>query len=317
MITHAKIKFKSRWNKWARRRHASGNPQTIDSRNLYIFPSGFGWAYGAVVMILLTSAINYQINTIFLMTILLVMIGMLSAYEAHANLLNLTFQFVAVEDAQQETPAKISLIIRANTKNRFGIALRIASQPETRLEQIPPEGLQFIIPIETVNRGYFPLPPIIITSVFPFDIFRVWGYLYFDEHYYVYPKPEDPGFWPNPNLDANKKSKNLAGDEEFYDLKQVENPWQEPKLISWKLAAKGQGWYLKRMSSNEVDYWLFKLNDLPSRDIESKLRNLSFWLQTAEDNGLVYGLELPSVTTPFSRGKDHLQHCLRQLALFK
>ena len=316
MITHAKIKFRARWDKWARRRQASGNPQTIDSRNLYILPSGFGWAYGAVVIILLTSAINYQINTIFLMTILLVMIGMLSAYEAHANLLNLSFQFVATEDAQQEIPAKITLIVRANTKNRFGISLRIASQPETRLEQIPSEGLQFIIPIKTVNRGYFPLPPIIISSVFPFNIFGVWGYLYFDEHYYVYPKPVDPGFWPNPSLDANKNSKNIAGDEEFYDLKRVENPWLEPKLISWKLAAKGQGWYLKRMSSNEVDYWLFKLNDLPSGDVESKLQNLSYWLQTAEANGLIYGLELTDSTT-FSRGKEHLQHCLRQLALFK
>lgn len=317
MITHAKMKFRKRWDIWARRRHASGNPQVVDSRNLYILPSAFGWAYGAVVFLLLIGAINYQINTIFLMTFLLAIIGMASACEAHANILDLTFQFIAAEDAQQGKPAKIILNVQANAKHRFGVELRIASQPETRVEEIPPEGIQLVVPLETVSRGYFSLPPIVISSLFPFGIFRVWGYLYFDEHYYVYPEPVDPGFWPNPNLDASRKSKNIAGDEEFYDLKRVENPWVEPKLISWKTAAKGQGWYLKRMSSNEMDYWLFKLNDLPAGDIESKLQHLSFWLQSADANGLIYGLELAGSATQFSRGKEHLQHCLRQLALFQ
>lgn len=317
MITHAKLKFTQRWDKWARRRHSPGNPQVIDARNLYILPSGFGIAYGAVVIMLLVGAINYQINTIFLMTFLLAIIGMVSAYEAHGNLLNLTFQFVTVEDAAQGTPAKLSLMVRANTKNRFGVSVRVAGQTETRLEHIPLEGLQFTLPIATTSRGYFQLPLIVITSVFPYGIFRVWGYLYFDEHYYVYPLPVDPGFWPEPSLDPNKKSKHVAGDEEVYDFKKVENPWVEPKLISWKLAAKGQGWYLKRMSSNEVDYWLFKLSDLPYEDIESKLQHLCYWLQTAESNGLIYGLALPDSTTPYSCGKAHLQSCLRLLALYQ
>lgn len=109
----------------------------------------------------------------------------------------------------------------------------------------------------------------------------------------------------------------MSGDEELYDLKQVENPWIEPKLIAWKIAAKGQGWYLKTMASSEVDFWLFKLNDLPSQDVELKLQNLSYWLQTAESNNLIYGLELtPSSPTRLSHGITHLQYCLRQLALY-
>lgn len=317
MITQAKIKFSLRWDKWARRRHSPGNPQIVDARNLYILPSGFGVAYGAVVIMLLVGAINYQINTIFLMTFLLAIIGMVSAYEAHSNLLNLTFQFVTIEDVTQGTAAKISLKVKPNTKIRYGISLRIASQVETRLEQIPQEGLQFILPLQTNARGYFSLPPIVITSIYPYGIFKVWGYLYFDEHYYVYPQPVDPGFWPEPSIDPSKKSKNIAGDEEFYDFKRVDNPWIEPKRISWKLAAKGQGWYLKRMSSNEVDFWLFKLAGIPYGDIESKLQHLCYWLQTAELNGLIYGLQLSATTTPYGNGKAHLQHCLRLLALYQ
>ncbi|MES2217991.1 MAG: hypothetical protein V4501_06235 [Pseudomonadota bacterium] len=309
--------FKKSWERWVKKRNRAGNPQTLDSHNLYILPSKFGWAYGVVVITTLVGAVNSQINTIFLMTFLLAIIGMISALEAHANLKDLSFKFIVIKDSQQGIPVKITLFIQANRKRRFGVEFQIASQPKTRLEKIPLEGIEFIVPVETPMRGRFLLPPITISSLFPFGIFRVWSYLYFEEHYYVYPQPINPGFWPSPYHVDDIKQKHVSGDEEFYDLKQVENPWMEPKLIHWRIAAKGQGWFHKTMHSNEVDYWLFKLNDLPSRDIEFKLQNLSYWLQAAETNGMVYGLELKTAETKFARGHEHLEHCLRQLALYQ
>jgi uncharacterized protein (DUF58 family) len=309
-------KIKKYWERWAKKRNRLGNPQTLNSHNLYILPSGFGWAYGVVIFSIFVAAINSQINTIFLMTFLLAVIGLISILEAHANLKNLSFKFIVIKDSHQGTPAKITLSIVPNNKIRFGVEFQIASQPKIRLKKIPTKGLEFIVPIETPTRGHFPLPRITISSLFPFGIFRVWSYLYFEEYYYVYPQPVAPGFWPEPYRVQNIKQKHVSGDEEFYDLKQVENPWLEPKLIHWKIAAKGQGWYLKTMHSNEVEYWLFKLNDLPAKDVESRLQNLSYWLQTAESNGLVYGLELKGEKIDFARGNEHLQHCLRQLALY-
>jgi uncharacterized protein (DUF58 family) len=318
VITQVRKRFKKYWGKWVKKRNHQGNPQTVHSRNLYILPSGFGWAYGLVVVTLFFGAINYQMSTLFLMTFILAIIGLISAWEAHANLKNLSFQFIAVDDAQQGTPAKITLLIQANNKMRFGVDFQIASQPKIRLEKIPPEGLQFIVPVETLTRGYFPLPPVIISGLFPFGIFRVWSYAYFEQHsYYVYPQPIDPGFWPEPCLDKNLKKKYALGDEEFYDLKQIENPWTEPNRIAWKIAAKGQGWYLKTMDSSEVDFWLFTLNDPAAKNLELNLQHLSYWLQTAESDGLIYGLELTASKTAFSRGKEHLRHCLRQLALYQ
>lgn len=317
MITRVTKNIKSYWVKWAKNRNRIGNPQTLNSHNIYVLPSRFGWAYWLVVVALFLGAINYQINTIFFMTFLLAIIGLVSAWEAQSNLKYLSLKFIAIEDAAQGIPARISLCIQANAKTRFGIEFQIASQPKTRVEKIPPEGIQFIVPIETKTRGYFPLPPIIISSFYPFGIFRVWSYAYFEEHYYVYPLSMDPGFWPDPYIDQSIKNKYVLGDEEFYDLKQVENPWREPNRISWRIAAKGQGWYLKTMQNNEADCWLFKLHDLPSQNTELKLQQLSYWLQTAELTGMIYSLELAGSHTQFARGKTHLQHCLRQLALYQ
>ncbi len=316
MIAHATKKIHNYWEVWTQKRNRPGNPQTLNSRNVYVLPSRFGWAYALVVLTLFFSAINYQINTIFLMAFLLVIIGMASAWEAQENLKNLAFKFIALEDAQEGMPAKLTLFIHTNNKARFGLDFQIASQAVVHFEKIPPEGLQVIIPIESTKRGYFSLPRIYISSRYPLGIFRVWAYAYFYEHYYVYPRPVNPGFWPNYFLDQNTTKKHRLGEEEFYDLKSAENPWRTPNLIAWKIAAKGQGWYLKTMSSYEDYCWIFKLTDLPGNDLELKLQQLSYWLQTAEANGQIYGLELSATQTSFSRGNEHLRHCLRQLAFY-
>jgi uncharacterized protein (DUF58 family) len=317
-MAHTAAKIRRYFDGRIKQRNPPGNPQTAHSRNLYILPSGFGWIYGLVVVGLFFGATNYQINTIFFMTFLLAAIGLASAFEAHANLKNLSFKLIAIEDAQQGTPAKMTLFIDANHKTRFGIEFQIASQPKIRLEKIPPEGLRFVIPIETQTRGYFALPRITIASLYPFGIFGVWSYAAFTEHYYVYPQPVNPDCWPEPYIDQETQKKFASGDEEFYDLKQVENPWIEPNRIAWKIAAKNQGWYLQTMHSNEADYFLFKLSDLTADNLELKLQHLSYWLQTAEAMGLIYGLALtPSSKIQFAHGKIHLQQCLRQLALYQ
>lgn len=316
MIKQIKNRTYHYWTQWIRKRIRQGNPQIVNSKNIYIVPSGFGWAYGVLVLSLLTGAINYQISTIFLMTFLLAVVGLVSAWETQANLKELSIKFISIEDAQQGKPAQLILLIQSSQKIRFGLEFQIAKQAKIRLEKIPKQGLQILLPIETSKRGCFSVPPIVISSQFPLGIFSVWSYACFDEHYYVYPQPVDPGFWPSPLAQENNKNRS-AGQDELYDLKQVENPWRQPNRIAWKIAAKGQGWYLKTMNSTQGDYWLFRLNDLTMGDLESKLQQMSYWLHTSEAKGYLYAMELGNSSNHFAQGEEHLKHSLRQLALYQ
>lgn len=305
------------WAQWFKKRSPKGNPQRLGSSTIYILPSGFGVAYGVLVLTLLTGAINYQISSVFLMTFLLAVVGLVSAWEAHANLKDLSIKLIGIEDVEQGKAAQAIFLIEANHRLRFGFEFQFVKDGVIRQEHIPTEGLQFIVPIETPERGYFALPRLVISSLFPFGLFYVWSYAYFDEHYYVYPAALSPGFWPTQTTNPHLNKKELIGEEEFYDLKQVDNPWAQPNLIAWKIAAKGQGWYLKTHDGEEGDYWQFKLEDSPERSVECQLQHLSFWLQEAEEDQAIYGLKLPQISTPLTRGEDHLKHCLRQLALYQ
>jgi hypothetical protein len=316
VIKQIKKKGYHYWTQWVKKRIRQGNPQILNSKNVYIVPSGFGWVYGVLVLSLLTGAINYQISMIFLLTFLLAIVGFVSAWEAHANIKDLSIRFISIEDAQQGKPAQLTLLIQAHQKIRFGLEFHIGSQSKIRVEKTPNQGGQIFLPIETSVRGYFSVPPIIISSQFPFGIFKVWSYARFDECYYVYPQPIDPGFWPTPIAHENYSDQLSLGQDEIFDLKQVENPWVEPNRIAWKIAAKGQGWYLKTMSSPKGDYWLFRLRDLPIGDLETKLQHMSYWLHTAQANGYVYDMELKNSSPHFAQGEEHLKELLRQLALY-
>nr|WP_238146915.1 hypothetical protein [Legionella pneumophila] len=65
MIRQIKTKIEAYWENWISKQASKTNPQILGSKNIYIIPSGFGWAYGVVVLSLFSGAINYQISTVF------------------------------------------------------------------------------------------------------------------------------------------------------------------------------------------------------------------------------------------------------------
>jgi len=315
VIRALKQHFFNQFNQWMKRRHLPGNPQYFNAKNVYIIPSSFGWAYAFVLFTLFCGAINYQISLVFLMVFLMALMGLGSAWQGQANLKGLTIKLLSIEDTYEGKPAQIHLLIFSQQK-RFNLELEAAKQASVTLEKIETQALPCSLLLETNKRGYFTLPPLKISSVFPLGLFKVWGYVYFEEKYYVYPEPVNPDFWPGPVPSPLSNAQEPAGDDEVYDLKQVENPWAQPNLIAWKIAAKDQGWYVKTMSKPIGNYWLFKLDDLKEKNLEKKLRYLSYWLLTAEQQGDFYSLQLNNAPTKFGRGNQHLQRCLRQLAIY-
>lgn len=135
MIRQIKTKVMAYWEEWIAKRISKTNPQILGSQNIYIIPSGFGWAYGVVVLSLFSGAINYQVSTVFLMSFILAIVGFISAWEAHANLKGLSIKLVSVEDTYEGTPAQVSLLIQSNNRMHFGLDFRLNNQSVTRLEK--------------------------------------------------------------------------------------------------------------------------------------------------------------------------------------
>lgn len=305
--------------KWIKKRAPTGNPQILHSKQIYIFPSGFGLAFILVLLSLTIGAINYQLNAAFLLAFCMVSLALLSMWESHRNIKGLTISCQSIEDTEQGKPAAISFSIQGDKFIRYGLTFSFPGGEAIRVDCVSKQGCTVVLPLATPKRGRFILPPVTIKSLFPLGIFSVRATLFFNREYYVYPAAKNPGFWPLKQTGNDEKQylSHQIGEEELYELKSVLNPWAQAGRIAWKISARGQGWYLKTMVSPAGENWLFRIEDLDNQEEELNLQQLSYWLQTAEQEGHAYGLDLQGKRTEISHGRQHLQKCLRELATYE
>ena len=54
--------LRNRLREWWLARHPQTDTWTLNQRNIYILPTKGGWAFGLTLLVMLLSAINYQLN---------------------------------------------------------------------------------------------------------------------------------------------------------------------------------------------------------------------------------------------------------------
>ena len=178
MTLNPGVLIRQRLQRWAKARNKSGNPQHLTPRNVYILPSAFGWAYGIVLLSIITGAVNYQLNPAFIFTFVLMIIALLSMWETHRNLKGLSILLLAIEDTQQNHSVKVHLMLSCDKPIRFGLNFCLEGGEPVRVEQLS-QGTQMTLPLATAQRGMFKLPALKIHSYFPFGLFCTWSYAIF------------------------------------------------------------------------------------------------------------------------------------------
>ena len=223
-----------------------------------------------------------------------------------------------INDKEQGQPIMLTLVIHKNHRDRYGLYFNTHHCQPVYAENISSSGQRINIPLTSSQRGKFKLPRVQIYSYYPFGLFRVWSYLYFEKHYYVYPKAQSPGYWPSSTMTSTEDITHFdkIGDDEHQDLQTVDNPWIQASRIAWKISARDKNWYLKKMTSPSSQCWIFNISEIKEKDIETKLEALSFWIQTAEMENQPYKLRLGHFSSGLGLGDKHMKYCLRQLAVF-
>lgn len=306
------------FHRWLSRRHPQHNRLQLSSKQVYILPSSFGWAYALVVLTIGLGSVNYQLNAGFFFVFLLLVLGFYSLWQTHANLNQLIIECLPISDTEAGKPLELTLNIKSQHNSRFAIWFSFSDQNKTLLETLSSSSTLLTLTLPTRSRGFYKLPIVKVDTFYPFNLFHVWSYLHFDAHYFVYPKATSPGFWPEKMATSRSDGNQLImGDEEVFEFKRTQNPWLQPSHIAWKLSSKTDYWLVKEMASPQKKEWLFQLNSSLTPDIERALSNMSYWIHQAEQLQHPYGIELNGIRTEIAHGAQHLQMCLRKLATFK
>lgn len=291
-------------------------PITLDRRRIYIFPTGHGFVFIAILAAMLVGSINYNNNLGFLLVFLLGGMTLVSILHTWRNLLGLQIRLVGVRPVFAGGDAVFDFRVRADGRVRKGVSFTLQKRRNTVLTIPPFTETDISLPAMTVRRGLFKPERLSVSCRYPLGLFRAWSILHPDISCPVYPAPVAGAMEGEPAPLPGKEGKQWyrSGVDDFMGLK----PYQagdSPRHIAWKRLSAGRGVLSKDFAGQGESAIVFDFERLPG-DPETRLSRLCGMVLAADRMQTVYGLVLAGKRIAPGRGDGHKHQCLRALALF-
>ncbi len=303
---------------WAKRRQGTDRSEaTLDPRRVYILPTRSGLLYGAAIIMLLVSSMNFSNNMGFALTFLLTAVAVVSMHHCQRNLVGLT-----VSMGQPES---------GFAGAQVGFRVRIHNPlPDWRMQiwigwdrsrggdcQLRPGGSQTIyLPLDAPHRGRIKAPRIRVSSVFPLGLFRAWSWLHMDAHACAWPTPGAAETATTTDDDAQDTMPAPQRNGDDLSGKRAYRRGDSLRRIDWKgLARHGELQVREFEDGGHGDLWL-DWAALPGVEHERRLAVLTRLALDAHSGNRCWGLRLPDTHLAPASGLRHLHACLDALALF-
>jgi uncharacterized protein (DUF58 family) len=308
--------FKQRFRTWLFRPKIDEGTVTLVQRRIFIVPTKQGFGMVLVLVLMLLGDINYALSLGYVLTFLLGMMAVMSMLYAFRNLAQLQIRAGRANAVFCGEPAEFVLHIQnASPLARYQLWLRDGQHNKVCFDLSAQQSGEIAFPVPTQQRGWLQAGRLTLYNEFPLGLFYAWSYLHFDTKCLVYPRPLPAAPLPTCYAENEAGKTHIVGEEEFAGLRDYVAGDALPR-IAWKAFARERGLQVKQFSTPVGAALLLDFAQLPERDVEAKLSHLTRWILDAEDQGLRYGLRLPSGELPARNGAAHRDACLTLLALF-
>ena len=288
----------------------------IRPRQIYIFPTGYGFVFAALLMVMLLGSINYANNLGFLLTFLLAGLGLVAIIHTWRNLLGLELKAGRIDPvfAGQQACFEIHLL-NPYRRSRPSIQLLLQGYAPVSTDLEPGATGCLTLCMDTRSRGEIPLGRFRVSTHYPLGLLRAWSYVELNVHALVYPAP-GPRMPPSeaPDYTKSQSGDRGVGADDFIGLRQY-RPGDPPAHVNWKALAREQGLQTKMFGGDRAERrWLDWT--LLAGDVEIRLSSLCRGVLDACDQQLEFGLRLPDKEISPARGQAHRHQCLAALARF-
>lgn len=302
---------------WLKRRMPPSRAITLDQQKIFILPTGEGMFFVLLILFMMVGAINYQNSLIFGFAFLLGSFFMVSIFHTYRNLSGLTIAAGSARPAFAGEDVEFTVILSRHGERTYE-AINLG-WPDALLQSadlVTPTELKVRLFTMSETRGHLRPGRLLIQSCFPVGLFRAWSWVDLDMTAIIYPRPVFAGAVP-PALNATSEGELLhrQGVDDFYGLKQYQ-AGDSLRQIAWKSFARTDELLTKEFAAF-VDrrVWL-DWNYFTGIDKEQRLSRLCYWTVQLSKTTDEYGLRLPGLEIPPSRGAEHREKVLKALALF-
>jgi len=307
--------FTKRLRAWAARRHGRDTlPLTISRRRVYILPTRVGLMLAFTLTAMLIAGLNYNSNLGLAFAFLMAGVSLVTMHHCNRNLLGLQVDVTAETDAFAGREASFQFMLRNDSGvDRRDIEIRCLDSGAIRC--VPAgssEPMTVVMP--TPQRGVIRLTQFELRTLYPFGWFHAWTYVQSVLTAYVAPAPYGTRALPAAEGSGYVSRSELRGDEDFAGLRTYQ-PGMPLKHMAWKVLARGGEAAVRSYTSLAAQPEWLEWSSLEGLDVETRLSQLCLWVLESEAAQRVYGLRIPSLEIPPSRGAAHRFACLRALAM--
>jgi uncharacterized protein (DUF58 family) len=311
-----------RFGRWIDRRIPPAPEITLSQRNVFIFPTLTGFAFGGLLVLLVLAAINYQASLVYAVAFLLGSVFLVTILYTFRNLSGLRLEMAGTRPGFVGEDVEVSVRAlrpgvrgRAATRGREGVQIGFPGNLMRRLELHDQEADLVRLYVPAGQRGYLHPGRMLVETYYPLGLLRAWTWVDLDARVLVYPRPL---FSELPAAMTGRRDEgelvDPQGSEDFTDIKAY-RPGDPVKHIIWRSYARGDELMVKRYASFlEPRLWL-ELDQVPG-DIEERLSRLTGMALEARRLDREFGLRLPGTEIRPAVGDAHLERVLRELALY-
>lgn len=299
-------------------------PLTIEHQRIYILPTRRGWAFLAVLLLMLLASINYALSLGYALSFLLTGLFAASLLHTYRNLAGLVIERVQATDAFAGETARFTLSVGPSTvRSRHDIRIDTRDKGSTTLARTlsmnDSSGTGIALDVPTRTRGRHALGRLTLSSDWPLGLWRAWSYLHAPLSATVYPAPEAnaPALPQQAGERGESARPSTTQDGDVAGLRGY-RPGDAPSRIAWKSAARSDKLHVRLVESPSGPAQVsLDLSATGIHEREARLSRLSAWVLAAADAHTPFSLSLPgSADLPMDSGAAHRQAALRALAVF-
>ncbi len=290
----------------------------LNYRNIYILPTRRGLGFVMLIALLLLIAFIYNNNLVYLLSFLLASLFFITILHTVKSLQGLVISkgYNTPVYAGEFAASKIT-INNPTSVARYSVQVGLDKHTPLQTIDIPAQQkLPLSLAYKADKRGWLVMANPVISSCYPFGLFRAWQRINLDSKALIYPQPSRQDCpLPEHNQGQDQQGNAQKGQDDFYGLQSYQTG-DSIRHIHWRAFAKGQGLYTRQYSgAQSSEIWL-DYEQAMAGSQEERLSIMCRWVIDADEAGIAYGFKLAGLVLEPNYGTAHSKKCLEALALF-
>ena len=289
---------------------------------VYIIPTKFGAAFGGGSFLMLMIGAAYENNLVNLLGFFMLAILFTAMIATHNNILGIEISRVETVHGFSGEQFPISIVVHNKTRSPksncdFTVrGFKKIAQYDARSVIEPFGDARLLASFESPSRGVHNLKRFSLSTTAPFGLFYAWQIQPSDAVATIYPRRRGDLKWTFSEGPASGNLTRSNGAEDYKQHRTYE-AGDNLRRVDWKAFARGRELMTKEFDEPAGQSLHFDFLRLVGVDIETRLEQLTQWIDLATQRGQTFTVQLPGKKIGPDQGLAFAHRTWSELARFK